>query len=138
MNDALLVDRGAATLSTQSSMRSQVGDLTIAPQDAHAKYQVVRNGNAVKVLALNGNLQLTEGSMQRMLTQGNMLEMALPQSDATGNQQADGKRKTATDNNAPPNGGLDSGTVIAIASSIATSVLVPIVTTATHNVSPTR
>jgi hypothetical protein len=137
MGGVLQVAGGSAVVNTKHQLKSMVGDVTVAPGSSSAVYKVLRAGNQVQILAVRGDLMLSEGSVNRRLSQGSMITMALPQNGQNGStasvQQSGGAAGAAAGVGSDQNGGgagLSAGVIAAIAANVGVSILVPLISSA--------
>jgi ferric-dicitrate binding protein FerR (iron transport regulator) len=71
-----LVD-GTAHVRTVNGMYAEVGNITIAPKDGSAEFDVARVNNQVVVTSLQGSVAVNNGGHTTMLQPGNHTTMAL-------------------------------------------------------------
>ena len=85
-----LID-GNAQISTVNGMYAEVGNITIAPKDGSAKFDVARVNNQVVVTSLQGNVTVNDGGHTTMLQPGNHTTVAVASAVGAGSaQSADG------------------------------------------------
>ncbi len=69
--DAAAVEHGSAQLSTSTSMSARAGSVTVTPlSSALTEYQVIRSNGSVQVVALKGDVRISNGSQTATLAQG--------------------------------------------------------------------
>ena len=78
-----LVD-GTAHVRTVNGMYAEVGNITIAPKDGSAEFDVARVNNQVVVTSLQGNVAVNDGGHTTMLQPGNHTTVALASAAGTG------------------------------------------------------
>jgi hypothetical protein len=69
--DAAAIEHGSAQLQTSTSMSARAGQVTVTPvSSALTEFQVIRANGSVQVVALTGNLRISNGSQTATLAQG--------------------------------------------------------------------
>lgn len=65
------IERGSAKLQTSTSMSAHAGIVTVTPaSSAPTEFQMINTSGAVQVVALKGDLRITNGSQTTTLSQG--------------------------------------------------------------------
>jgi ferric-dicitrate binding protein FerR (iron transport regulator) len=78
-----LVD-GTAHVRTVNGMSAEVGNITIAPKDGSAEFDVARVNNQVVVTSIQGNVAVNDGGHTTMLQPGNHTTVALASAAGSG------------------------------------------------------
>jgi hypothetical protein len=104
--NAEMIDGGASVV-TSSGTSGKVGNLTVSPVDAKAKYDFGQRGNKIIIAALEGKLRISDGRQQMMLDAGKALEIPSDSNDSQGNATHGGWM------------GLSNGVAIGIAAGVA-------------------
>ena len=78
-----LVD-GTAHVRTVNGMYAEVGNITIAPKDGSAEFDVARVNNQVVVTSIQGNVAVNDGGHTTMLQPGNHTIVGLASAAGTG------------------------------------------------------
>jgi len=81
---AVEVIQGAAHVSTVNGMSAEVGDVTVAPKDQSAKFDVVRVNNQLIVTSREGAVTVNDGSHTVMLQPGDHTTLALGSTTSQG------------------------------------------------------
>lgn len=69
--DSVTVERGSVKLATSTSMSTRAGIVTVTPaSSAPTEFQVLNTSGTVQVVALKGDLRITNGSQTTTLSQG--------------------------------------------------------------------
>ncbi|MGB8885299.1 MAG: hypothetical protein WCC87_01175 [Candidatus Korobacteraceae bacterium] len=74
---AVEVLQGTAHVSTINGMSAEVGQVTVAPQDQSAKFDVVRTDNQVTVTSREGTVTVDDGGRKVLLQPGDHTTLAL-------------------------------------------------------------
>jgi len=69
-SDAVRVDRGTAAISTTDGMTATAAQITVAPKDKVATYQIARLNNQVLITSQTGALMITEAGATTELEAG--------------------------------------------------------------------
>lgn len=67
---------GSAIVRTSAGMSARAGNLAIVPATPEARFQVAESPDSLRILAVEGDLSVSDGQRAQLLRQGEMMEAA--------------------------------------------------------------